>query len=135
MAIASREDVLEGAGLPREDLDHLARMEPQLAPPQSTDQEAFERDTLAVTGFFAAGRTIMERLPTRPLRSAGEQAAANALNEYLRQVRVGFLRRHAGTLYGHLTNDLRDFVRVEDLVYLAAERVPGLAPSRAQVLA
>src|SRR5437016_4032789 len=111
MAIASRADVLEGAGLPREDLDHLARMEPQFAPPQSTYQEAFERDTLAATDFFAAGRTIIERLPTRPLRSAGEQVAANALNEYLREVRVGFLRRHAGALYDQLTNNLRDFVR------------------------
>jgi thioesterase DpgC len=77
----------------------------------------------------------MDRLPPRPHRSASEQAAAEALIGYLRQVRIRFLRPNAGALYAQLTHDRRDFVRVEDLVFLAADRVPGLVPSRAQVLA
>jgi len=130
MAIAIREDALAGAGLPRADLDHLADLEPRF-----TSAENFEGDAVAASRFFQAGHALVERLPWRPNRSADEQAAADALNQYLRQVRIGFLRHHVGLLYAQLTHERRDFVRVEDLVFLAAERVPGLVPSRAQVRA
>jgi enoyl-CoA hydratase/carnithine racemase len=135
MAIASRADVFDGAGLPREDLEHLTRLEPEFAPAASTDRETFERDTLAATRFFQAGQAILERLPARPQRSAAEQSAIDALVARLRQVRIGFLRRYAGLLYAQLTDDRRDFVRVEDLVYQAAEHVPGLVPAREKMLA
>src|SRR5207245_903678 len=37
--------------------------------------------------------------------------------------------------YLDLTDEYRSFIRVEDLVYAAAERYPGLVPTRATVLA
>jgi thioesterase DpgC len=36
-------------------------------------------------------------------------------------------------VYAQLTRDFKDPVRVEDLVYLAADQFPGLVPSRAQI--
>ena len=135
MAIAIRDDALASVGLPRDEVDRLSQLEPEFGPPTSVNGERFERDAQAASRFFQTGQALLERLPMRPDRSADEQAAADALIEYLRQVRIGFLRHHAGTLYAQLTNDRCDFVRVEDLVFLAAERVPGLVPSRAQVLA
>src|SRR6195256_4374056 len=129
MAIAIRDDALASAGLPRADLDTLADLEPRF-----TSTENFEGDIVAASRFFQAGQALLERLPLRPKRSADEQVAADALIQYLRQVRIAFLRRHAAALYAQLTNERRDFVRVEDLVFLAAERVPGLVPARAQVL-
>jgi thioesterase DpgC len=47
--------------------------------------------------------------------------------------RTDFLRAHAETVYDVLTDDLRSAVRDEDLVYAAAERFPGLVPTRAEV--
>ncbi len=135
MAIAIRDDALASVGLPRDEVDRLSQLEPEFGPPTSVNGERFERDAQAASRFFQTGQALLERLPMRPDRSADEQAAADALIEYLRQVRIGFLRHHAGTLYAQLTHDRRDFVRVEDLVFRAAERVPGLVPSRAQVLA
>ena len=50
-----------------------------------------------------------------------------------REARFTFLRRHARTLYDRLTDGRRKFVRVERLVYDAADMVPGLVPTRAEV--
>src|SRR5207302_5984652 len=76
-----------------------------------------------------------QRLPARPARSEREQAAAEALQKHLRETRIRFLRRYAAQLYAELTNARREFVRIEDLVYRAAERVPGLVPTRAEIAA
>jgi thioesterase DpgC len=135
MAIGIRDDVLGGVGLSREDVDRLADLEPNVMEPSGRSPEGLDGDALAISRFFRAGQALVDRLPSRPRRSASEQAAADALIGYLRQARIRFLRPYAGLLYARLTHDRRDFVRVEDLVYLAAERVPGLVPSRAQVLA
>src|SRR3954453_15311843 len=48
-------------------------------------------------------------------------------------LRDAFLERHVHTLYAQLTDDGKDGLRADDLVYKAADRVPGLTPSRAQV--
>jgi len=52
-----------------------------------------------------------------------------------RAARRRFLTVHAGTLYGRITRGYSRFVRVERIVYEAAEAVPGLAPTRAEVAA
>ena len=49
--------------------------------------------------------------------------------------REEFLRDHAGALYAELTGGLRESVRVEELAYRAAERVPGLVPTREAIAA
>ena len=47
--------------------------------------------------------------------------------------RERFLREHADELYAALTDDLATPLRLDELVYLAAERFPGLVPTRAEV--
>jgi (3,5-dihydroxyphenyl)acetyl-CoA 1,2-dioxygenase len=47
--------------------------------------------------------------------------------------RAEFLRAHADDVYAALTDDLRLAVRAEELVYAAAERFPGLVPTREQM--
>ena len=49
--------------------------------------------------------------------------------------RERFLREHAEELYAALTDDLATPLRLDELVYLAAERFPGLVPTREQVAA
>jgi thioesterase DpgC len=48
-------------------------------------------------------------------------------------LRDGFLERHVHALYSKLTDNGQRGLRADDLVYAAAELVPGLAPSREQV--
>src|ERR1051326_4773332 len=115
MAIAIRDD----AGLPRDELDRLSALEPRFG-------QSFESDTALATRYFAGAQLLIDRLPPRPRRSEAAQAAIEGLTAQLRAVRLGFLRHHAARLYMRLTDELRTFVRVEDLVYQAAEAVPEI---------
>jgi thioesterase DpgC len=47
--------------------------------------------------------------------------------------RERFLREHAEELYAELTDDYATALRLDELVYRAAERHPGLVPTRAEV--
>ena len=49
--------------------------------------------------------------------------------------RASFMRRHAEAVYEELTEGYRREVRVEELVFDAAERFPGLTPTRQQISA
>jgi len=49
--------------------------------------------------------------------------------------RIAFLREHAEDVYAELTDDLRVPLRDEALVYAAAERFPGLTPTREEMAA
>jgi thioesterase DpgC len=108
------------------------------------DVAAWERSRPPVAGAFAAaadavgadlraGAALLARLPERPRRSAAEQAHAETLLAALDARRDAFLAVHAGALYADLTG--HGPLRADALVYAAAERVPGLAPSRATVAA
>src|SRR5437868_15386512 len=105
MAIAIGDDI----GLPRDELDRLASLEPHLG-------ESFEADKAAASRYLQVGEALIERLPARPQRSAREQTAVETLHRQLRATRLAFLRRDAPRPYGQLTDDVRRFVRVEVLV-------------------
>ncbi len=49
--------------------------------------------------------------------------------------RKEFLRAHADEVYADLTSGYRETVRVEDLVFRAADRYPGLTPTRDEIAA
>ena len=49
--------------------------------------------------------------------------------------RNDFLRQEADAVYAELTDGFREAVRVEELVFRAAERFPGLVPSRDEIAA
>jgi thioesterase DpgC len=83
--------------------------------------------------FLRAGEALVARLPERPRRGEGEQAAAHAIQDALNVTRDAYLRLHVDEVYDALTGDRTDAVRDEELVYLAAERFPGLTPTREQV--
>ena len=94
---------------------------------------SFEGDAEAASRLFADGRMQINRLPPRPVRSDAEQSSAEGVHARMRAARTSFLRRHVGELYARLTDERRRFVRIEELVYLAGEVVPGLVPTRQQI--
>jgi thioesterase DpgC len=90
-----------------------------------------------VTGSFeAAAAAVCEHLTRgeEHLGSLGTTEAA-ALKGELDATRADFLRVHAEAVYATLTDDLRRPIRDEELVYAAAERFPGLVPTRDQMAA
>ena len=95
----------------------------------------FEADAAVFSAFWRNTRERLRRLPAKPQRDAAAAATAEALKQAARDARFTFLRAHARTLYDRLTDDRRKFVRVERLVYDAADMVPGLVPTREDVSA
>jgi (3,5-dihydroxyphenyl)acetyl-CoA 1,2-dioxygenase len=55
--------------------------------------------------------------------------------EEARAARKAYLATQAAALYRRLTRDCSRFLRLEELAYAAAELIPGLAPTRAQMAA
>jgi thioesterase DpgC len=92
-----------------------------------------ERDTAAATAAFAAAAGLLARLPRRPQRSPGEQAAAEALLADARRLREAFLGRHAVAVYQRLTAGRTRFLRLQEIADGAAQQFPGLVPTPAQV--
>ena len=103
------------------------------ARPNVTDH--FERDAQAHTQFWKAGAEALARLPAKPRRDAEQARAAETILRTGRETREAFLRAHVKHVYAALTDHRRKFVRAEALVYAAASLVPGLAPTRDEVVA
>jgi thioesterase DpgC len=95
----------------------------------------FKRDAATAGKFWRQGADFLAKLPRKPLRTKGQQLAADTILFRTRDARERFLGRHAETIYLKLTKNLASFVRVEELVYDAAKLVPGLTPTHKQVTA
>ena len=114
-----------------------------LSPAEIADWEAsapsgrgdFRVTAQASSQYLTRGEELLARLPGRRARNESEAEAAGALKAALERERIRFLRAHVEDVYVALTDDLRRAIRDEDLVYLAAERFPGLVPTREQVTA
>src|ERR1700724_1310886 len=85
--------------------------------------------------FWRRSDELLARLPKKAARGPAEATVADAIRQHAREARERFLRRHAGAIYAELTRDLTRFARVEELVFAAAEAIPGLAPTRQQIAA
>ena len=90
----------------------------------------YERDASEASGFLLRGADLLGRLPAKPRRSDSEQHEATWIIAELDATRDAFLTRHTHALYADLTAQGTSALRADDLVYAAAERVPGLAPRR-----
>lgn len=93
----------------------------------------FEADAEAFAGFWRQGEELLERLPAKAKRNEAGQRTAGRILEAARAARRRFLETHVREVYSRLTAGRSKFVRVEPLAYAAAELVPGLTPTRAQV--
>ncbi|MBV9282593.1 MAG: enoyl-CoA hydratase/isomerase family protein [Chloroflexi bacterium] len=118
-----------------EDLQHWLALMPYFPEPAVASEADFTRDTRAATRFFERGGELLRRLPSKPGRGEREAAVAGQIEGALREARTRFLRAYLEPIYRSLTDDYRCSLRTEDLVYRAAERYPGLTPSREIVLA
>lgn len=88
---------------------------------RSSSVSGFDADVRALAGVL---RAEAER------RRPGRRPAGAALAS-----RQGFLRVHGGRLYAELTGDGRESVRLAELARRAAEFLPGLVPTDAELAA
>ncbi len=118
--------VLARAGLPTEAIGSWLAADP----PPSDDGAAFDHAAAAFATFWRLGDQLLADLPKKPGRGDAERAADALIRGVARGARERFLARHVETLYRRLTDDFRRFLRVDDLAYAAAARLPGIAPTR-----
>ena len=117
---------LSDGSLPAPAIDQWIAAEPK-APGE------FGEDCRRYAIFWTLARALTEGLPRKPARKPAEAKAAEAIHERARASRSSFLGAHAEEVYAALTNDFLRFIRVEDLVFAAADAFPGLTPTRAEI--
>jgi len=117
---------LRDGGLPAPAIDDWIAAEPK-APGQ------FGEDRRRYAIFWALAHALIEGLPRKSARKPDEAKAAEAIYERARASRASFLGAHAEEVYAALTNDFSRFIRVENLVFAAADAFPGLTPTRAEI--
>jgi thioesterase DpgC len=94
--------------------------------------ESFEAAAAALSGYLVRGDALDRKLSDTAgseARTAARAALAGALNG----ARDAFLELHAAALYDALTGGCVKPIGVEQLVYDAAEMVPGLVPTRTEM--
>jgi len=122
------EAALVAAGLSSAEVDSWRASEPV----QTT---SFDAASAATCEHLVRGEELLGRLPARRDRNEAEAEAGALLKAALDAERSRFLRAHADAVYAALTDDLRRGMRDEALVYAAAERFPGLVPTRTAMAA
>jgi (3,5-dihydroxyphenyl)acetyl-CoA 1,2-dioxygenase len=93
----------------------------------------YESDARNFAAFWRRSAALLHRLPPKPRRTEAEDAAAASLLSVTRASRESFLATHVEQVYERLTERLSTFRRLDDLVYAAANLVPGLVPTREEV--
>jgi (3,5-dihydroxyphenyl)acetyl-CoA 1,2-dioxygenase len=114
-------------------IDEKAVTEWLAAAPRETTE--LGRDRTRYADFWRISNALLRRLPPKPKRSRAEGDAAHFILTAAREQREHFLGAHAPALYDELTRNRTQFIRLEDLVFAAADAVPGLTPTAAQVAA
>ena len=121
-----------GAGLPEsavgaflEDLDSL-RLD-------AGDGASLGDDSRRVGRVCCQGRDLLARLPAKSRRNAQERAAGHALVHLLADAAWRFFRVYRKPIYDTLTQARSRALRVEELAWKAAELLPHIMPTRAEL--
>jgi len=126
--VATAGESLRAAGLDAEAVAAWLAAKPPRTGDYYVDRPRYSR-------YWQLGTALLGRLPRKPARSAAETAAAQTLLGAARAQREQFLAAHCETLYDELTRQRSRFVRLEELVFAAAEVVHGLTPTAAELAA
>jgi thioesterase DpgC len=117
---------MRAAGLPEQEAQEWSQGLPAASGGYETDAPSFG-------AFWSRSSALLRTLPVKARRNDAEQAAAAALISVARASREIFLAAHVDEIYARLTDRSSMFHRLDDLVYAAAELVPGLVPTRKEV--
>ncbi|WNF01035.1 enoyl-CoA hydratase/isomerase family protein [Streptomyces luomodiensis] len=90
-------------------------------------------DTVTLQRLTASADAELSALPAKAVRDARQQRHADVLLEAARDARRAFLALHTEAVYDLLTDHRARYVRLPELLATAAERFPGLVPTRAQL--
>src|SRR5882757_6227327 len=110
------------------DIDSWAEQRPAVT-------KDFQHDADGHSKFWLKGYQLLDALPEKPKRNPEQGRAAETVLNTGRETREAFLGQHVQSAYAALTKNQTNFLRAEQLAYAAANLIPGLTPTRAQVAA
>lgn len=124
---------LIAAGLPAAGVaDWLTSLERASLPP-APDPARLDADAKGAADSVRRGWSLLARLPLRSKRNALEKAAGEAIVTLATDLCRAVARAHHDAIYRRLTDDYTRHVRVDELVFKAAQLWPGLVPTQAEL--
>ncbi|MFC9842956.1 (3,5-dihydroxyphenyl)acetyl-CoA 1,2-dioxygenase DpgC [Streptomyces sp. NPDC060223] len=90
-------------------------------------------DATALARYAAAADRELATLPAVPQRDRRQRDAAARILRAARTLRDRFIAQHAEAVYDELTGARSVHLRIDALARAAADRFPGLVPTRAQL--
>jgi thioesterase DpgC len=112
------------------EVDHWESTAPELPTAGGGSRATLPESGRAISRFLLAGEALLRDMPPRPQREAADRALVDRIQGRLRATRERFLDAWVEPLYADLSDDYRTLLRVDALVFAAAERYPGLVPAR-----
>ena len=100
---------------------------------EPVDRAGLGADADALHRLVEEGWAILGRLPLRSKRNAAEKAAGEAIVRAIADLQWRFARTYRAELYARLTDGFRRRLRVDELMWRAAEAWPELVPTRSQL--
>ncbi len=98
--------VLESLGLDKSLLANLSKLTLPLS-------GHFETDCASCVEFWRLNDLLLSKLPVKSKRNEHERLGASLLLSQARARRESFLLHHAQAVYKKITNDLQNFIRLE----------------------
>ncbi len=129
-----RQGRLQGVGLPKAEVHTFLQDLESLRLDDPGDRRAkLGRDGPRLSHVCRQGQALLARLPLKSKRSAQEKAAGRAMVHLLADAGWRFFRLHRRAIYDALTGEASRPLRVDELAWKAAELLPAILPSRAEL--
>ncbi len=109
---------------------NLARSDERPGATAPVFQASLDQDAKSARDYLASIEEALRQCGPVGSRNADARKQAAQLHRSAREARDAFFARHAKEIYNALTANRTKHLRVVELVYGAAEKYPGLLPSR-----
>jgi (3,5-dihydroxyphenyl)acetyl-CoA 1,2-dioxygenase len=93
----------------------------------------FQKDTQSLQQMASLVWELMATLPTKSARNPAEKTAGQTLLDLYSALSWSYFRRHASYIYASITDHGQKSVRVDDLLWQAAQMLPGILPTKEQI--
>jgi thioesterase DpgC len=93
----------------------------------------FQKDTHSLQNISSQVWEMISLLPSKSARKASEKIAAQTLLHLYSALSWSFFRRHTKHIYASITDQGQKSIRVDTLLWLAAEMLPGILPTKEQI--
>ncbi len=132
---AERQAKLKGSGLGEADVRTFLQDMESLRLGEPGDRRAPKLESAAprLSLVCRRGRALLGRLPFKSKRNEGEKAAGHAIAHLVADATWHFFRTYRRPIYDTLTRDGSRPLTVAEIAQEAAELLPGILPTRAEL--